>query len=81
MSDLVTDDDIARARTDLVFRQQLLAENLERLLAMLNTMRKNDTNGPESARQIREGVALAVKLADKLQKNSQNTDVMAIKAG
>ncbi|MBI1202766.1 MAG: hypothetical protein GC182_09675 [Rhodopseudomonas sp.] len=81
MSDLVTDDDIARARTDLVFRQQLLAENLERLLARLNTMRKNDTSGPDSARQIKEGVALAVKLADKLQKNSQNPDVVAAKAG
>lgn len=81
MSDLVTDDDIARARTDLVFRQQLLAENLERLLAMLNTMRKNDANGPESARQIKEGVALAVKLADKLQKASQNPAVATAKAG
>lgn len=72
MSDLVTDDDIAQARTDPLFRQQMLASNLERLLDMLNTMRKSNDKDPETARQIREGVALAVKLADKLQQNSQN---------
>jgi hypothetical protein len=69
MSDLVTEDDIARARGDPAFRQQMLAENLERLLEMLNTMRKNNVTDPASARQIREGVDLAVKLANRLQKN------------
>ena len=72
MSDLVTEDDIARARGDPVFRQQLLAGNLERLLEMLNKMRKNNVTDPASARQIREGVDLAVKLANRLQKNGQN---------
>jgi len=32
MSDLVSDEDIRRARTDPTFRQQMLAENLGRLL-------------------------------------------------
>ena len=67
MSDLVSDDDLARARSDPAFRQQLLAENLERLLEALNTMRRTDDASPEAARQMREGVDLAVKLADRLQ--------------
>jgi hypothetical protein len=75
MSPLVTDDDMARARTDAAFRQQLMAQNLERLLEMLNTMRKNNAKDPVSARQIREGVDLAVKLAAKLQKNDRDSKV------
>jgi hypothetical protein len=71
MSGLVTEDDIVRARKDPAFRQQLLAENLERLLAALNIMRRNSDTDPKSARQIREGVDLAVKLADRLQKNDK----------
>ena len=67
MSDLVTEDDIERARGDPIFRQQLLGQNLERLLEMLNTMRKNNDTDPISVRQIREGVDLAVKLAGRLQ--------------
>ena len=71
MSGLISEDDIERARIDPAFRQQLLAENLERLLHALNTMRRNGDADPASARQIREGVDLAVKLADRLQKNEQ----------
>ncbi|MDO9413755.1 MAG: hypothetical protein Q7T81_14390 [Pseudolabrys sp.] len=71
MSDLATEDDIARARTDPAFRQQLLAHSLERLLAALNTMRKNGDADPDSARQIREGVDLAVKLADRLHEKDR----------
>ena len=33
---LVSEDDLARARQDPAFRQQLLADNLERLLDALN---------------------------------------------
>jgi hypothetical protein len=67
MSDLVTEDDLARARTDPEFRQQLMAESLERLLEALNEARRGGDIKPEAARQIREGVDLAVKLADRLQ--------------
>jgi hypothetical protein len=70
MSDLSTEDDLARARSDPAFRQHLLADNLERLLEALNKMRKANATSPESARQIREGVDLAVKLADRLQQNA-----------
>jgi hypothetical protein len=73
MSDLVTEDDLARARSDPDFRQQLMAQNLERLLDALNRMREAEDATPSAARQVREGVALAVKLADRLQQNACNT--------
>ena len=71
MRDLATEDDIARARSDPTFRQQLLAHNLERLLAALNNMRKNNDKDPVSVRQIKEGVDLAVKLADRLHQKDR----------
>jgi hypothetical protein len=67
MSDLVGDEDIRRARTDPTFRQQMLAENLGRLLEALKRMRRDGNATPQTARQMREGVDLAVKLADRLQ--------------
>ncbi len=73
MSKLVTEDDLARARRDPEFRQQLMADNLERLLEALNRMRRTSDIKPEAARQIREGVDLAVKLADRLQQNAPNS--------
>ncbi len=73
MSDLATEDDLARARSDPEFRQQLMAENLDRLLEALNRMRRDADDKPEAARQIREGVDLAIKLADLLQQNAQNS--------
>ena len=72
MSELVIEDDLARARSDPDFRQQLLTQNLERLLDALNQMRKANDTDPTSVRQIREGVDLAVKLADRLQQNDRS---------
>jgi hypothetical protein len=64
---LATDADLARARRDHAFRQQLLAQNLDHLLAELNKLRKlNAGTDPLHAAQIREGVRLAVKLAEIL---------------
>ena len=62
MRELVTDDDLARARRDAEFRQRFYADSLDRLLEKLNEMRK--TGG--DARLIKEGVDLAVKLAERL---------------
>jgi hypothetical protein len=74
MSDLVSEDDLERARRDPEFRQQLLARNLERLLEALNDMRRvPDNDSPEAARQMREGVDLAVKLAERLQRNTASS--------
>ncbi len=64
---LVTDADLARARVDAAFRHHLVANNLELLLGRLNKLRSEEPH-PARARQIREGVELAVKLADLLQK-------------
>ena len=69
MSNLVSEDDLARASHDPAFRQQMLADHLERLLDALNKMRRANNDSPQAARQIREGVDLAVKLADRLQQN------------
>ena len=67
MSDLVTEDDLARARSDPEFRQQLLAKISNGCWKRSTTCASPDNNKPEAARQIREGVDLAVKLADRLQ--------------
>jgi hypothetical protein len=64
---LVTDSDLARARHDAGFRQRLLTESLERLLTELGKLQRAAQNA-ESADQIREGVALAVKLTDLLRR-------------
>jgi hypothetical protein len=72
MSDLVTDEDLTRARVDADFRQKMMADNLDRLLEALNKMRRADDSDPDRARRIKEGVDLAVKLADRLQKTANN---------
>jgi hypothetical protein len=60
-------DDCARARSDGAFRNKLLAEHLELLLGALARLRKANPD-PGRARQIREGVDMAVKLSAMLQK-------------
>ncbi len=64
---LASDDDCARARHDSAFRQQLLAQHLELLLGALARMRRASPD-PGRAKQIREGVDMAVKLSTILQK-------------
>ncbi|HEY6024020.1 MAG TPA: hypothetical protein VIV34_07555 [Pseudolabrys sp.] len=71
MSTLVTEDDLARARSDPAFRQQLLAQNLDRLLDALERMRRASDQNGDTARQIKEGADLAVELADRLQRDDQ----------
>jgi hypothetical protein len=64
---LVTDADLARARHDADFRQRLLTESLERLLAELHKLQlaaKEQAN----SHHMREGAELAVKLADLLRR-------------
>jgi hypothetical protein len=67
MTDMVTEDELARARTDPAFRQQFLAQNLDRLLDALERMRRASEQNADAARQLREGADLAVQLADRLQ--------------
>jgi hypothetical protein len=72
MSGLVSEQDLARARNDAEFRQLFLQDNLERLLEALKALRSAADPNPASARQLREGVDLAVKLADRLQQTAQD---------
>jgi hypothetical protein len=67
---LVTDDDLARSRIDPEFRHRLVADNLELLLNQLNRLRNGKTDA-RRAKQIREGVDLAVQLAEILQRIEQ----------
>ena len=64
----VTDADLARARTDAAFRQKLLEQNLETLLTRVQKLR-NAAPPAQSvvARQMREAIELAVRLAEMIQ--------------
>ena len=74
MSDeIVSEDDLARARQDPAFRQKMLAENLDKLLAALTRARQGRDKNPDVARQMREGVDLAVRLADRIQRESEDS--------
>jgi hypothetical protein len=64
---LVTDEDLARSRADPAFRHRLVADNLELLLGELKRLR-NGKSDAHRAKQIREGVDLAVRLAEILQR-------------
>jgi hypothetical protein len=70
MSELVTAEELAQARSDADFRQKFLAFHLEQLLEALKALRNTEPT-PETARQLREGVQLAVKMADRLQETAQ----------
>jgi hypothetical protein len=64
----VTDTDLSRARSDPAYRQRLLEQSLETLLASLKRLRQ--TAAPKdnaAAVQMREAVELAVRLAELIQ--------------
>jgi hypothetical protein len=65
----VTDAELVRARTDPEFRRRLLSQNLDALLAGIQKLRNGSSSvpGDSVAGQIREGVELAVKLAELIQ--------------
>ena len=72
----VTDQDLTRARRDPEIRKKLIAANLDSLLVALARLRASGSaDDPGPAGQIREGVELAVRLADLLQK-ADAKDVM-----
>jgi hypothetical protein len=72
----VTDAELERARHDVPFRQQMLANNLDRLLVELNRLRNSSENVDKaSALHLREGALLAVKLADLLHAVAKDADV------
>ena len=56
MSELVTEDDLARARGDPAFRQQLMADNLDRLLEALNRCARPRTSPEAPARSAKASI-------------------------
>jgi len=62
-----TDADLSRARSDPDFRQRLLEQNLEALLAGMTKLRGAASPVSTRAKQLREGVELAVRLAELIQ--------------
>ena len=65
----ITDTDLARARADVSFRQEMLTRSLECLLAELSRL-QHAPQSPARARQVREGIDLAVKLSDLLRRTT-----------
>jgi hypothetical protein len=63
----VTEHELARARQDPAFRQRLLSQNMEALLAGIKRLRRAQAPSGEETKQIREGVELAVRLAEMIQ--------------
>jgi hypothetical protein len=63
----VTEADLAQARVDPEFRNKLLTRNLEILLGKIQRQRQLPRTATASAAQIREGVTLAVRLAELIQ--------------
>ncbi|MBN9048018.1 MAG: hypothetical protein J0H78_01070 [Rhizobiales bacterium] len=72
MSAFVTDDEYDRARSEPDFRQKLLMEKLDLLLEEIAKLRqRKPASGSPEARFLREGVDLAVQVADVLQKGAR----------
>jgi hypothetical protein len=66
---MVTDEELEQARCDGAFRRQLIASHLDRLLVALARLRASaDHTDPVQAGHLREGVQMAVRLADMLQR-------------
>jgi hypothetical protein len=63
----VTEAELSRARDDPAFRQELLTRSLEILLGKLQKQRQASRAGVATAKQMREGVTLAVRLAELIQ--------------
>jgi hypothetical protein len=63
----VTDADLSRARSDPAFRQRLLEQSLDALLAEMKKLRGSPVPIGVGAKQLREGVELAVRLAELIQ--------------
>jgi hypothetical protein len=70
----VSEQDLARARTDPAFRQRLLSYNMEILLDGLKRARKSIAADGNEDDRIREGAQLAVRLAEIIQMQPSLSD-------
>jgi hypothetical protein len=67
----VTEAELSRARSDPSFRLRLLQQSLDALLSKLQRQRQASAAAAVNARQMREGVALAVRLAQMIQAGAE----------
>jgi hypothetical protein len=63
----LTEADLSRARSDPAFRQKLLKQSLDALLDRLRSERQVASSEAAKPDQMREGVTLAVRLAELIQ--------------
>jgi hypothetical protein len=63
----VTEAELSRARNDPAFRQRLLQQSLDALLGKLQKERQSAPSASANDGQMREGVTLAVRLAELIQ--------------
>lgn len=63
----ITEADLSRARRDPAFRQRLLQQSLDALLGRLRKERQASAKASAGDERMREGVALAVRLAELIQ--------------
>jgi hypothetical protein len=63
----VTEAELSRARKDPAFRQRLLQQSLDVLLGKLQKERQASRSASANDGQMREGVTLAVRLAELIQ--------------
>jgi hypothetical protein len=63
----VREADLDRAKQDPAFRHKLLRDSLEALLVSLQKQRQTPRAAVATPEQMREGVTLAVRLAELIQ--------------
>lgn len=64
----VTEAELAQARSDPAFRRRLLQQSLQTLLGGLQKLRSAPPSaGSSGAKQMREAIELAVRLAELIQ--------------
>lgn len=68
----VTDADLARARVDEPFRRQMLTRSLGCLLGELSKVQHAPQDATRAG-QVREGIALAVRLSDLLRRTAADS--------
>ena len=69
----VTEADLTRAREDAEFRQKLFQQSLQVLLGKLQRQRQMPGSNVATAAQMREGVTLAVRLAERIQAHAERS--------
>jgi hypothetical protein len=63
----ITEAELTRARSDPSFRQRLLQQSLDALLGRLQRERRASSTMAADDPRMREGVALALRLAELIQ--------------